>query len=137
MNFNGSKKVLPAGAKRPLRSESSEQTILVARLRQFHKDLLVMSIPNGGKRDPRAAAQMKREGLLAGAPDLLIAEPRAGWHGLFVEMKRADGQTSAVQKEVIEQLRKRGYNVIVCKGADEAYKAILSYCYGDDWYRRD
>ena len=114
-----------------MRSESTEQTILVARLRQFHPDLLVMSIPNGGKRDPRVAAQMKREGVLPGAPDLLVAEPRDGQHGLFVEMKRQKGgRVSEDQKTVHDKLKARGYEVVVCEGADSAYVAVLRYAYG-------
>lgn len=113
-----------------MRSESSEQTILVARIWQFHPEILLMSIPNGGKRDPRVAAQMKREGVLPGAPDLLVAEARNEAHGLFVEMKRLDGRTSNEQKNVHEKLRKRGYEVQVHYGADSAYLAILRYVYG-------
>lgn len=104
---------------------------MVARLRQFHPELVVMSIPNGGKRDPRTAAQMKREGVLPGAPDLLVAEPRGVHHGLFVEMKRQHGgRVSDEQKVVHAKLVSRGYEVLVCEGADEAYVAVLRYAYG-------
>lgn len=113
------------------RSESSEQIILMARLRQFHPDILVMSIPNGGKRDPRTAATLKKEGVLAGAPDILVAEARNGKHALFVEMKRQDGSTSDRQDEVHAKLKERGYEVQVHYSCDEAYKAILKYVYGD------
>lgn len=114
-----------------MRSESTEQTIVVARLKQFHPGILLMSIPNGGKRDPRAAAQMKREGVLAGAPDLLVAEPRNGKHGLFVEMKRQDGgRVSKDQLIVHAALMQRGYEVQIHDGADSAYIAILHYVYG-------
>ena len=113
------------------KSESSEQTTLVARVRNFHPDLVFMSIPNGGKRDLRVAAQMKREGVLAGAPDLFLAEPRKQWHGLFIEMKRIGGKTSKEQGELIVRLRQKGYAVVVAEGADEAYKELLRYVYGD------
>ena len=113
------------------KSESSEQTTLVARVRNFHPELVFMSIPNGGKRDPRVAAQMKREGVLAGAPDLFLAEPRLHWHGLFIEMKKIGGRTSDKQNQVILNLRTKGYQVLVCEGADEAYGELLRYVYGD------
>ena len=113
-----------------MRSESTEQVIFVARVRQFHPDVMVMSIPNGGKRDPKVAAQMKREGVLPGAPDLFVPEPRNGKHGLFIEMKRIDGRTSADQVRVHESLKAKGYEVVVCKGADAAYGTFLSYVYG-------
>lgn len=113
-----------------MRSESTEQTIFVARVRQFHPEVILMSIPNGGKRDPRVAAQMKREGVLPGAPDLLVPEPRRGFHGMFIEMKRLDGRTSKEQKELHMKLTARGYLVKVCYSADEAYGEFLRYVYG-------
>jgi len=119
-----------------MRSESTEQVIFVARVRQFHPEIVLMSIPNGGKRDPRVAAQMKREGVLPGAPDLFVAEPRGDWHGLFIEMKRSDGRTSKEQNDVISKLKQRSYEVAVCKGADAAYGAFLSYVYGHTWPAR-
>jgi hypothetical protein len=74
---------------------------------------------------------MKREGVLAGAPDLLVAEPRNGNHGLFVEMKRQDGgRTSKDQLIVHASLMERGYAVHIHDGADSAYLGILRYVYG-------
>jgi hypothetical protein len=118
-----------------VRSESTEQTIFVARVRQFHPDVVLMSIPNGGKRDPRVAAQMKREGVLAGAPDLFLAEARNGSHGLFIEMKRLKGKTSKDQDMVIDRLKQRGYSVVVAEGADAAHTAFLEYAYGPEWLK--
>ena len=117
------------------KSESSEQTTLVARVRSFHPDLVFMSIPNGGKRELRVAAQMKREGVLAGVPDLFLAEPRRGAHGLFIEMKKIGGN----QDLVIDKLKEKGYCVVICEGADEAYSEFLRYVYGDQppaWLKR-
>jgi VRR-NUC domain len=119
-----------------MRSESTEQVLFVARVRQFHPDALILSIPNGGKRDPRVAAQMKREGVLPGAPDLFVPEPRGDWHGLFIEMKRLDGRTSKDQDVVHRQLTERGYKVDVCHGADQAYMAFLRYVYGDGCFNQ-
>jgi len=122
-----------------IKSESSEQTALVARVRNFHPDLVFMSIPNGGKRDARVAAQMKREGVLAGAPDLFLAEPRHDKHGLFIEMKRVGGKTSDKQDIIIDKLRAKGYEVVICEGADKAYGELLRYVYGStlpQWLKR-
>jgi VRR-NUC domain len=112
------------------KSESSEQTARVTRVRHFHPDLVFMSIPNGGKRDPRVAAQMKREGVLAGAPDLFLAEPRPPYCGLFIEMKKIGGKTSDKQDDVIVRLKEKGYKVVVAEGADVAYGELLGYVYG-------
>ena len=116
--------------KKLTKSESSEQTLLVARVRNFHPDLVFMSIQT---------AQMKREGVVAGAPDLFLAEPRQDKHGLFIEMKKVGGKTSSSQNEVIDKLRAKGYEAFVCEGADEAYGMLLTYVYGDqppEWLKR-
>lgn len=114
---------------RPLRSEHVEQTILVARIRQFFPGVLVFAIPNGGGREKGEAYRLKEEGVLAGVPDLMIAEPRGGAHGLFVEMKRADrgGALSKAQAEVQAHLRRKGYDVVTCAGVEAAWQAVNFY----------
>ncbi len=109
-------------------SESHEQVLVIAHLRAFHPDVLVASVPNGGKRGKREAARLKAEGVLPGYPDLLIDEPRGGFHGLRVEMKRTKGgRLSADQRRVIALLRARGYAVATCHGAADAIETIECY----------
>ena len=72
-------------------------------------------------------------------PDLFLAEPRRGAHGLFIEMKKIGGRTSNNQDLVIDKLKEKGYRVVVCEGADEAYSEFLRYVYGDQppaWLKR-
>ncbi len=111
-----------------MKSEHAEQVTLVSRIRNFYPDVLVAAVPNGGLRVKTEAARLKAEGVLPGFPDLIIAEPRVGYHGLFVEMKRArGGRTSIVQLDVQEKLRRRGYRAVTCAGADEAWDVVEDY----------
>jgi len=111
-----------------MRSESTEQIILIARIRHFHEGLIVYSVPNGGKRDPKEAARLKREGVLAGVPDVVLAAPRGRWHGLYIEMKReTGGRLSDAQTRIQAALVAEGYRVLTCHGVEEAYKAFLDY----------
>jgi len=111
-----------------MRSESTEQIIFLARIRQFHRGVTAFAIPNGGKRDPKEAARLKKEGVLAGVPDVFVAAPRGIWHGLFVEMKRqTGGRLSESQKSIKAELEAQGYKVVVAKGAEEAYNSFISY----------
>ena len=117
-----------AARKKRVSSEHQEQVVLVARVRQFLPDVLIFAVPNGGLRNRRVAKQMKDEGLLAGVPDLVIAEARGGYHGLFLEMKRTrGGSLSDRQRGVGRQLRARGYYVAVAKGADEGVAVLEAY----------
>lgn len=111
-----------------MRSESTEQIIFVNRVRHFHPEVLIYAVPNGGRRDPKEAARLKHEGVLAGVPDTFVAEPRGSWHGLYVEMKRqSGGRESDIQRALRAKLTAKGYKVVVAYGAEQAYSAFLEY----------
>lgn len=83
----------------------------------FHKlypSRLIYANANGGSRDVREAANLRREGVTAGVPDLSIPEPNGMYHGMYIEMKNGSaGRLSAAQVKMIDELRKRGYYVVV------------------------
>lgn len=116
--------------KKKIKTESQEQKALVMKLRWQHPDVHFFAIPNGGKRGKGEARQLVLEGVEKGTPDIFIAEPRKGFHGLFIELKRSDKSLSTTSKEQEMkhlQLLERGYEVKVSYGAEEAYKEILIY----------
>lgn len=90
----------------------------------------VFHVPNGGSRNPREAANLKRQGVMAGVPDLCIPLARGGYHGLYVEMKYGKGKATDNQVAWLKQLRKEGYAAFVCYGADNAIECIRSYVNG-------
>lgn len=111
-----------------MRKERTEQVVFVARVREFYPDVLIFAIPNGGSRRPGEGAGLKAQGVLAGVPDVFVAEPRGHWAGLFVEMKREDGgRTTDAQDRVQEELVARGYSVVVAAGAEEAWRCVEVY----------
>ena len=91
-------------------------------------------VPNGGNRDAKTGAKMKKQGAKKGFPDVQIFdEPnkirgmvgtRIYKHkGVIIEMKRQNGSPSDVsesQKEWLQKLEARGWLTKVCYGADEA-----------------
>ena len=95
------------------------------------------AIPNGGYRSKKTAADMKAEGQKAGVPDLQLAFPSKGYHGLFIEMKKSrmgkrgqlidKGHTSDYQDAMIENLRKVGYRVEVCYSFHQFEQIITDY----------
>jgi len=86
-------------------------------------------VPNGGRRSPREGARLKRMGVKAGVPDILIfREPR----NIAVELKRRHGgSVSPVQKKWHKRLLEAGWAVIVAKGADEA-RNLIENCFQED-----
>ncbi len=106
--------------------ESLAQQGMVKALRL--KGYFVAHVPNGSKwpgtKKQRMirGARLKKEGLVAGFPDLLIYG-RDGFHGL-IEVKSMEGSLTSDQKEVLEELGERGFNYAVCRTIDEAISAV-------------
>lgn len=102
--------------------ESEEQEALAQALDQA--GLLWSSTANGGRRDKRTAASLKRQGLKPGVPDLLIfsSTPQAP-RGAAVELKRAPpnkGRLSPDQVVWLEELAREGWAALTCYGAADA-----------------
>lgn len=88
---------------------------------------LLFAIPNGGLRSHSTALKLQREGLKPGVPDLFLAFPVAGKHGLFIEMKTPEGQLSREQKECIAWLESHDYQTVVCKTLQQFKDAVNNY----------
>lgn len=89
---------------------------------------LMHHIPNGGSRNPIEAVHLKEQGVKAGVPDIFLPVARAGYHGLYIEMKRRRfSRVTTEQREMIQRLRAQGYRVEVCKGFEVAKSVIGKY----------
>jgi hypothetical protein len=96
------------------------------------------AVPNAAKRSMRLAMQMKREGLKAGVPDIVLPHARGGYHALYVEMKRrrvkgekvelkAGTRPRANQRDWHDRLTAAGNLVRVAYGWEEARDIVLEY----------
>lgn len=74
---------------------------------------LVFACPNGERRDAKTGAKLKRQGVLAGAPDLIMVH-----RGIvaFIEVKRADGRLSPAQKRFQEKCAEERIPYAVVRG---------------------
>lgn len=117
----------PSSKKKPRKyEEEHEQTKVCVYLAK--RGLPYFCIPNGGKRGMLEAMRLKRSGVMAGIPDLMIPVACGKWHGLFLEMKKEKGGiVSESQKYWIEILRGQDYKVEVCHGANHAIDEIAHY----------
>jgi PhoPQ-activated pathogenicity-related protein len=109
--------------------EHIEQVALIEWFRLQHPILqkCLWAIPNGGIRNIRTAVKLKKEGVTAGVSDLFLMIPKAGFHGMFIEMKAKKGIVQANQKEFLSIAQAMGYKGVVCFGFDEAKIAISDY----------
>ena len=105
--------------------EHTEQTKFVMRVRAFHPDVLCISIPNGANVTASQRIRLTHEGMMPGAPDLLMVA--AGLPPLAIEMKTDSGVTSRAQNDCHTALKQRGVCVAICRSSNAAYDAMLKW----------
>lgn len=112
-------------------TEAQEQQFLfqwaMLEERQYPELALLHHIPNGGKRNAREAASLKKQGVKSGVPDLSLPVARGGYHGLYIELKVGKNKTSDNQNKWLEMLMKQKYYVSVCYGWRQAADILEQY----------
>lgn len=108
-------------------TEHQIQVELVKAARLIPEARFLFAIPNGGARHIAVASKLKAEGVLKGVPDLCLPFPAGGYHGLYIEVKRPGGRTSAPQRECLDYLDSVGYKTAVVFSAQEGIDCILNY----------
>ena len=91
---------------------------------------LLYHVPNGGRRNPREAAHLKRQGVKKGVPDLCLPVARGGFHGLYIELKYGRNKPTEDQAAWIAALREQGYAAEVCYGWQQAKELLEKYLSG-------
>lgn len=97
--------------------------------------------PNGGQRDARAGARMKKLGAKAGVPDLClpvqrtvtVAGDRQTVGGLWIELKSANGRLRESQAEWRDRLIRYGHAWALCRTLEGFQSRVLDYLNGDFW----
>lgn len=85
-------------------------------------------VKNEGQRKGKTIGNDIAMGIRKGVPDIIIDHPSNGYHGLRIEMKRADGgRLSQPQRKWLERLNSRGYLAVCCHGFEKAKKVIEDY----------
>lgn len=108
-------------------SEHDIQSACVNWFRYQYPKYLIYAIPNGGERNAIVAAKLKKEGVLAGVPDLHIPIARKGFHGLYIEMKAGKNKPTDNQQTIMDKLRNEGYKCEVCWNLGDFMKTVTSY----------
>lgn len=93
---------------------------------------IVFSIPNNSKRNPREGSRLKKEGMLAGVPDIMVPVPKGKFHGLFIEFKVGKNKLTESQANVIEYLRSKNYYCVVCYSFNDAIEEASKYLEQND-----
>jgi len=88
---------------------------------------LLFHIPNGGSRNIIEAANLKKQGVKGGVPDIFLAVARGEFHGLFIELKSEVGRASKSQIKMIDSLKAQGYCASIIYGWEDASELIKDY----------
>lgn len=89
------------------------------------------AVPNGGARSKVTAAILKAEGVLPGVPDVILLEPRGGFHGMAMEFKAGRGSLTSEQSDMLQHLAEQGYCCAVAYDAELAWRFTVSYLRGE------
>ena len=88
---------------------------------------LLYHVPNGGKRDAATARALKRQGVKAGIPDLVLPVARVGFYGLYIELKAPGGKLEQSQIDFLRGVSHQGYLALVCVGWQAAVQTLSEY----------
>lgn len=124
-------------------TESALQSQCVAWFRAQYPEIVIFAIPNAAKRSFALAARMRKEGMVSGIPDLMVARPNTEiirlakdcycignptYYGLFIEMKRDKSEKPTFnQTYYLAKLQEAGYKTAVCHSFDEFQQTVNDY----------
>lgn len=120
-------------------SEFIEHTMVCNYLRSNHPDVIFFSDLSGVKLPWGLAHKVASLKSQRGIPDLVILEPRNGYHGLVIELKKTgnspykkDGSLKSdphvhEQADVLKHLTELGYYAQFAVGFEEARRIINNY----------
>jgi hypothetical protein len=87
-----------------------------------YSGFLVFAVPNGGSRNVIEAARLKKAGVLAGAPDLVVISKRGQID--FIELKTNKGALSKNQNIFAKECWDRGANYYIMRNMNEVEEYI-------------
>ena len=110
-------------------SEEKVQIAVVNYLKmQYPKALFTATMGGQYQKHHSQRRRAKATGYLKGVSDLLIFEPKGGYCGLFIELKRDKKcYPSAEQKLFLSNATQRGYYAVCAKGFEQCKEIIDKY----------
>ena len=116
-----------------MKAEDSLQIAVMDYLRYQYPQVLAIHVANERATSPRQGALLKRKGVTAGVPDVLVFEPMFSvsgmyqYGGLAIELKVGANKPTAKQKELMCRFIDAKWLVEVCYTFDHAKSIIDAY----------
>jgi hypothetical protein len=92
---------------------------------EAQRHLRFFAVPNGGQRHVLAGANLKKQGMRRGVPDLVVL---VRGRTVFWELKSAKGTVRPEQAEWAEWLRANRYEYALIRSLDDAQAHMAQLC---------
>lgn len=93
----------------------------------LRKEYVIAACPNQRHAHIATGRRFKREGVLAGMPDVSVVVARHGYISLFLEFKFGSNVQSEAQADVARLLEKAGARYVVVYDAEEGIAELTWY----------
>lgn len=116
--------------KKPRSQEEAREQMLIVRYVNLKYPNVLFTSALGGVSSPsiQEAVRRKKLGYRKSWPDLTFLEPRGGFHGLVIELKKTGGKCDDHdQIAFLIEADKLGYKAVCCIGYNIAVKTIDAY----------
>lgn len=110
-----------------LTKEDRMQESVMKYIATKYPSAFAVHIPNEGKRTRFEQYKLKKMGVMAGMPDLMIFDPRANLSGLAIELKAGYNKPTENQKKCLRELENRNWRVLWSNSLDEILTEIDNY----------
>lgn len=108
-------------------TEYEMQKEFVKWIRVNHPTVLFCATVGGKSCHLIENVKARATGYNKGVPDIIVYEPRNGYHGLAMELKTKTGTLQDAQREWIDKLQQRRYKVCVPRSVEECQSEFLAY----------
>lgn len=128
LKFNSRNIAKPYPARRDVRVNTEnklQRAVADLLVNARHPLALMWHVPNGGKRNIVTAANLKRDGVLAGVPDFCGFNANAS--AVFLELKRPGGVASENQKWFRDQCERSGAAWACVDNIDDATEFLARH----------
>jgi len=92
-----------------------------------YPNVLVVHVPNEGRRTPFERYRAKILGITAGIPDILVFRASGRYYGLAVEVKAGKNTATPAQRHILSRLKQEGWQTSVCRSLAEFKNTLDSY----------
>ena len=115
-----------------MKPEDRLQIAVMDYLRYQYPNVLAIHVANERATSPMQGALLKRKGVTAGVPDVLIFQPKVecgklAYYGLAIELKVGKNRTTPAQMLILHEFTVSGWAAHVCYSFDEAKEVIDNY----------